>query len=386
VNVLFAAATLAATLILAAATAPTLSQCDSLPVQGRPVAVNDVGGLEKAVARAKPGDAIELTDGEYRLRRTLEITAPNVSLRSRSDDPRRVVLRGEGMTTGNIGVAVAIGAPGVTVAGVTIRDVRYHAVQVRGERAASHFTLYNARLLDTGQQLLKGSFSDNGLFAESGLVACSEFAYTTHAPSDYTDGVDILGTKRWIVRDNRFSNIRGPESGRWRAGPAILVWGGAEDTVVERNLVIDSFRGIALGLRRDSVDPSGTHQPYDHLHGVVRNNVIVNLNPWADEGIELNGAPGAAVEYNTVYVEGALPWSISVRFPATTASIVRNVTNRRVTMRDGGRATLDANVTGAMRSWFVDPAHGDLHMTAHASALNAGAFNGPSAVGSRHKH
>ncbi len=382
-NVLFAAAAVAAALVLAAAPAPPASQCEPLPVHGRSVAVNDVASLEKAIAGAKPGDAIRLADGEYRLRHTLEISAPDVSVRSRSDDPRRVVLRGEGMTSGNIGVAVGIGAPGVTVAGLTIRDVRYHAVQVRGERAASRFTLYNARLLDAGQQLLKGSFSDNGLVAEGGLVACSEFAYTTHAPSDYTDGVDILGTKRWVVRDNRFSNIRGPESGSWRAGPAILVWGAAEDTVVERNIVIDSFRGIALGLRGDSVDPSGIHQPYDHLRGVVRNNVIVNLNPWADEGIELNGSPGAAVEYNTVYVEGALPWSISVRFPATTASVAHNVTNRRVTMRDGGHAKLDANVTGATRSWFVDPAHGDLRMTARAPAIDAGAFSGPSAVGGR---
>jgi len=78
VNVLFAAAALAATLILAAAIAPRGSQCDSLPAHGPSVAVNDVDSLEKAIAGAKPGDTIVLADGEYRLRHTLEITAANV--------------------------------------------------------------------------------------------------------------------------------------------------------------------------------------------------------------------------------------------------------------------------------------------------------------------
>ena len=44
------------------------------------------------------------------------------------------------------------------------------------------------------------------------------------APSDYTNGVDILATKRWVIRDNRFSRIRGPailalDRPSWRGRP-----------------------------------------------------------------------------------------------------------------------------------------------------------------------
>ena len=165
--------------------------------------------------------------------------------------------------------------------------------------------------MDVGQQLLKGSYAPNGRSADFGLIACSLFEFSSNAPSSYTNGVDVIGARGWTVRDSAFRRIRGPESDRWRAGPAVLFWGGSEDTVVERNLVADSSRGIALGLA-----PRAGADAFDHRGGVVRDNVVLNMHPWADEGIEANAADGAIIEHNTVLTRNAtVPWSIAARFP-----------------------------------------------------------------------
>ena len=176
--------------------------------------------------------------------------------------------------------------------------------------------------------------------------------------------VDLLATKGWVIRDNRFARIRGPEAQGWKSGPTILAWKGAEDTLIERNLILDSFRGIALGLTPGPADlmRNGPHES-DHLRGIVRNNVIVNLNSWADEAIEANAAADARIEHNSVFVSSRnVFWSIGVRFPIASALVRNNLTNQMVLRRNGGQATLLGNVMGAGANWFVDASRGDMHL------------------------
>jgi hypothetical protein len=371
-----AGAALAGAALAVAALGPTprpADPCAPLETAGRTVLVSSVEELESSVRAARAGDTILVADGRYRLRSMLDIGAPDVTLRGRSGDRTRVVLHGGGMTADDVGVAVSVSAPGVTLADLTIRDVRFHAVQVRGERGASRFSLYRSALMDTGQQLLKGSVSRQRIYADDGLVACSTFSYSSSAPSDYTNGVDILAAKGWTIRDNLFERIRGPASQRFAAGPAILAWAASADTVVERNLILDSYRGIALGLLAspNELARSG-ERVYDHAGGVIRNNVVVNLNSWADEGIEVTAARDVHIEHNTVLVEGSLPWSISVRFPATSAVVTNNLTNRQVRRRDGGQAKTLGNVTNATREFFHDPLAADLHLRPGTAAGAAG--------------
>jgi hypothetical protein len=345
------------------------------PPEGPTVEVNSVPGLETAVRSAKPGQTILLADGDYALRAMLDIAVPNVTLRSASADPTAVVLHGRGMVGDAVGVAISVSAPNTTVADITIRDVGNHAVQVRGERAASNFTLHNARILDTGEQLIKGSVSSSRNYADDGLIACSEFSYTSSAPSDYTNAIDLLATKGWVIRDNRFQRIRGPSGQGFAAGPTILIWQASEDTVVERNVIVDSFRGIAFGLMPGTAGaPRNGVREYDHLGGVIRNNVIVNLNGWADEAIEATAARGVRIEYNTVFVQSlASPWSIAVRYPMATAIIRNNLTNFPIFRRNGGQADIAGNVMGAAPSWFVDAALPDLHLSRDGGrAMDAG--------------
>ena len=343
------------------------------PAAGKIVTLPRGGDLANAVQSLQSGTTLLLEDGEYFLRRMADVKERGVVIRSKSGDPSKVTVRSEGMTERKVGVVLSISAPEVTVADLTLGYVGYHAVQVRGEKGASKFVLHNCRLIDTGQQLLKGSFSETGHFADDCTVACSRFEYSATAPGDYTNGVDVIAARGWTVRDCYFRNIRGPERIGYRAGPAILFWGNSMDTRVERNVVVDCFRGIALGLGPGVfTTPRDGDKSVDHKGGVIRNNVVANLNSWANEGIEANAAPGVRIEHNTVFVEGSLPWAISTRFPITTGTVQNNLSNHAATSRDGSKAVKTDNVTLAKAPWFVGAASGDFHLTPEA-ALAIGA-------------
>jgi hypothetical protein len=255
--------------------------------------------------------------------------------------------------------AIFISAPNVTVADVTISQVGYHGIHVRGGEGTSGVVIHHVHILDTGQQLIKGSTVPGDRPCRNGLVACSVLEYSDHAPSDYTNGVDVHNGEGWVVRDNVLRRIRGPRAQGWRAGPAILFWNGSRDTVVERNLLVNCYRGIALGLQQTRGDAPGR---LDHRGGIIRRNAVGNLNSWADEAIEVNASPDVLVEHNTVLVEGRAPWSIGIRFPTATARVWNNLSNRQIILRDGAKAELKANVTTAQRSWFVDAGRGDLRL------------------------
>ncbi|MBI2221539.1 MAG: right-handed parallel beta-helix repeat-containing protein [Acidobacteria bacterium] len=364
-----------ATAVRPRAAATVCPRCGWAPRQAGSVRiVRGLAALRKAMREADPGATILLADGEYQLDRTIRIDVPGLVLRGASGNRDRVILRGAGMTGGRVGVGIAVNARDVTIADLTVGWVSHHGIQVRGERGAGGFVVHNVRIVDTGEQLLKGSVAANGEHADNGLVACSLFEYTDAAPSDYTNGIDVLAARGWTVRDSRFERIRGPESRGREAGPAILFWAASGGTVVERNLIVDSYRGIALGVRAGrSKRARGQETAFDHDGGLIRNNVVVNLSRWANEGIEVNSARDVTVEHNTVVVEGSLDWSISVRFPETRGTVANNLTSREIKFRNGGAAVMKGNVTGARRDWFVDPAAADLHLTGRAAgAIDAG--------------
>lgn len=331
--------------------------------------VRSINELRRELGRCKPGTTILLEDGEYRLEgNQLDISVPRVVLRAGSRDRSRVVIRGAGMDERM--AAISVSSPGVAIADLTVTQVGFHGIQVRGERGASDVVIHNVVIRDVGQQLIKGSSAVGGQPCRNGVVACSLLEYSDHAPSDYTNAVDVLNGDGWVVRDNTIRRIRGPASGGYLAGPAILFWRDSRNTVVERNWLVDCYRGIALGLAPEANDGSGRR---DHEGGLIRRNVVCNLNRWADEAIEVNGSPGARVEHNTVLVEGKVPWSISIRFPMATALVQNNLSNHQVVLRDGARADLKGNVVDAREDWFVEPRRGDLRLVRKGlPAIDAG--------------
>src|SRR5574341_538964 len=340
----------------------------------------DVRRLRAAAADSPPGTQLLLEDGQYRLDpgEAVIVESPELTIRSLSGNRDAVVITG-----GDINVTVS--ANGLTIADLTLASPVYHNVQVHGEAGVSHTRIYNVHALDAGQQLIKVSAGEgaHGKFADDGLGACSLIEYTTFsrgtaksAPS-YTNGVDVLAGKGWIIRDNVFRRIR---SAQGPAGPAVLVWRNAQDTVVIRNKLVDCWRGIVLGLRPpDGFSRGGVGVPYDHENGLVANNVFLALNEPADAAIENNFAHNSRILHNTVYyrqgLSHAVYWSIEYRFPPTPAVIRNNLTNQPVLKRPPfptAPSLVEGNIETAKAAWFRDVMQEDLRLGAGAAAIDAG--------------
>ena len=120
--------------------------------------------------------------------------------------------------------------------------------------------------------------------------------------------------------------------------PLLPFWNFSSGTTVERNLIIDSFRGIALGW--------GTV----HSGGVVRNNFIFQseagrnlIGGWveSDTGIHLGNVQSLLVEHNTVIL-GSPTYQGAVELQNTTNVTLRNnLTNRGVWDRGGNSGTAE---------------------------------------------
>ena len=82
--------------------------------------VGSVAELERALRVARPDTAILLKSGEYRLERPLDVSVEGLLLRSADGERDRVIIRGSGITERAVGVALAISAPRVTIADMTV--------------------------------------------------------------------------------------------------------------------------------------------------------------------------------------------------------------------------------------------------------------------------
>jgi hypothetical protein len=344
------------------------------------ISAGDVEDLLWQLQTAGPDTTLLLADGVYRLqpRQTLAVKAQRITIRSASGKREAVVIEGGHNN-------ITINADDCMVADVTLRSPRFHNIQIRGEVGVLRAKMYNLHLVDAGQQFIKISAGDGtkGKFADDGLVACSLIEYTTYShgtkvsPPSYTNGVDILAGKGWIIRDNVFRRIR---SALGPAGPTILVWRNAIDTVIQRNTIVDSWRGISLGLSTPNWRSRGGSQVgYDHQNGLVENNTILALREPADAAIENNYAANSRILHNTVYYNEAInhtvDWSIEYRFSPTTAIIANNLTTLPIRKRPPlpqQESHVEGNVTNAKAAWFQDITVGDFHLTSRAPAIDRG--------------
>ena len=337
---------------------PPPSGCAPLPPpSGTVVTVSDTGALHSAVESAGPGTTILVADGTYQIWDPVWLRSPRVTLRGQSGDRSRVVI-----DAGPHGIseAVVVSADDVTVADLTIRNAPDHCIHVWGywDDGVDRLLVYNVAMIDAGQQLLKVSTDFSGTMTTGGEVACSYVGYTSHAPSDYTNGVDVHAGVDWIVRDTVFERVRGPGSGY--TGPAILMWSESRNSIIERNVLIDCYRGIAFG--------NPAHGYPDHIGGVIRNNFVVHTMR-GDAGIEVANASGALVAHNTVLLLGPTDTHVAIDIfgGRTDALVAYNLTNAPIQLSRGG-ASGDGrgNIETAAEGWFVAPRSGDLHLTAAA--------------------
>lgn len=327
--------------------------------------------LQRAVAAARAGDSVLIKPGVYALSATLAIKQPDITIHGDSQTCDDIVLLGPGMEQPNYGNAPHgfwIDAAGANIRNLAISGFYHHAITF-GKRATAP-ALYNLRLRDAGEQFVKVNWpGDTGVTVDDGLVEYSLFYYSAAPPNTdhggggtgYTNGVDVHAGQRWVIRNNYFGNFHTPDSARNRWNPAILMWNGAADTLVENNRFVDVDRAIAFGL----ID-----RPRDHSGGVIRNNMIYyrpNLMSRSrrrdsDAAIIVWSSPASRVIHNTIVTNGNLRRSIEFRFDTGGGIAANNLVDAPVGSRQGGRHDKRSNSTLTSAVKFREPLRGDLHL------------------------
>lgn len=334
------------------------------PPTGRIVTVNTESQLQQAFRTLSSDTTVMIAPGTYQLTGTLHVNGSfrNVTIRGASGNRDDVVLVGRGMANPDYGAVshgiwTGGGAQNVTIADLTITNFYFHCIILNAGTESPR--LYNLRLSNAGQQIVKSNPDDVGGGVDDGVVEYSIIEYSSTSRDHYTNGVDVLTGRRWTIRHNLFRNIRAP-SGQL-AGPAVLMWRGSTDTITEGNTFIDCQRAIAYGL-----DPTS---PFDHSGGVIRNNFIHRrASQPGDAGIIVFASPQTIVAHNTILLSGTYGAAIEYRFTQTTgAQIVNNLADASIVSRDGGSASVAGNYTQAVPSLFVNAGDGDLHLAAAAT-------------------
>ena len=231
------------------------------PASGTIVRVSTESQLRAAVSALRSNTTIEIAPGTYSLRDALYVngTFTNVGIRGATDNSDDVVLVGAGMNNSTVPYGIWVGGDvrGITIANLTIRDVYYHDVILNAGTQTP--LLYNLRLMNAGQQIVKANPNSSGGGVDNGIVEYSIIEYVTTSKDDYTNGVDVHTGRNWIIRHNLFRNIRAPQG--QLAGPALLMWNRSSGTHCRREHVHRLSAGNRIRPHRaDSRRSFGRHR------------------------------------------------------------------------------------------------------------------------------
>ncbi len=314
------------------------------------ITVSNITQLNNAVTRANATGwnlNILLEDWTYNLSRILYITADNVSFQSVSWNREDVILRWRGMSWW-IPHVFLVRWSNFTVADLTLWWIANHAIQIQWEQDADNALIHNVHIVDTWEQMIKWSYNKaNDVYANNWIVECSLLEYSAGIwPQYYIWWIDVHRGVDWIVRDNIFKGIRSPESRV--AEHAVHFWSNSENTLVERNTIINCDRWVGFGLWSSP-----------HSGWIIRDNIIYHDTTSWDVGIWLENVSWVLVDNNIIFGEHSYANAIEYRFAGTSADIRNNITNKQIRQRNWGNATLSNNITNATRDMFVDVSNFD---------------------------
>ena len=341
--------------------------------RGNIVTVDSVGELYDAVENAKRGQTILVAEGIYRMPRTLHIQADEVALRGATGRRTKVVLDFLNCRH-HEGVAVS-SSVGVTIADLTIANVRQNGIKINANRNADRVTIYNVVSHNVWQRHIKsvGVPDEQGRpsFVEDCRVQYCLFyndrpkrrgdePWEDSEPRmgfNYVGGMDVMNAKGWIVSDNVFTKIHG-KTGEARG--AIFMWHNSTDCVIERNIILDCDTGICLGN-------SSARGPRRHANRfLVRNNFIIRC---PESNILADHTRDCKILNNTVHDPDNRMGRLLRVIHANDGLVVANniFSGSRISVeRYEGRIENRNNLVRPVGDYFVDAQRGDLHLTEKA--------------------
>jgi hypothetical protein len=333
--------------------------------------VSTASELQAAAQRLGPGRVLCLAPGRYVLTARISLGAQ----RSGSASSPAVIRARDGRGTVTVDGAMNeeafffSGATHVVIEGLLITGGQYHGVKL--DPPSADIVVRDCEITDTfnGTDANAQLSPIKGFQVPRVLVERTRIRFSRRWIGNNIQGIDCNACPSWVVRDNEISDVRAREGGT--SGTAIQFKSGSRDTVIERNVLHDSFIGVSFGGFGNPMGWSG--QPWEHVGGVVRNNVIYRCE---DAGITVISARDALIANNTLWSNGFTP---DVRRMAMNVRYQNNILDRALNLRDGtmpGVMTSNNLVLPSPRdsALFVDVMRGDFHLVAAATtAIDRGA-------------
>jgi hypothetical protein len=343
---------------------------------GPVIRVATVDELFRAVADVRPGGTIMIASGRYLMPQTLELKTDDITLRGESGERSDVVLDGAQSRHGEL-IAVT-GCSGVTIADLTIQNIRWNGFKLNSDRKAHRVTIYNCVARNVWQRMVKGpaigekdrdDFSPRDcriqycLFHNDRPKQYSDDSEDTpdNYRGNYIGGIDVMQARGWVISDNVFSGIRG-RTGEARG--AIFLWVDSRDCVVERNIVINCDSGICLGnsLR----DGTSLHC----IRCIVGNN-FVTRGPEA--GIFAGYTRNCSILHNTIHDPGSRFKRLIRVLGDNDGLLVANnlLSGPPPSIETPAKVELRNNIARDLTKMFVGPAEGNLHLSTAVDGVTA---------------
>ena len=337
---------------------------------GAVIRVTNVDELYRAAEDVKPGGTIVIADGHYRMPRYFEVHTDDVTVRGESGRREAVVLDAADSRHGELfGITRCAG---VTVADLTIQNVRYNGFKINSDLGATRVTIHNCVIRNVWQRGVKGPAvrpEDRAtmrptdvqirhcLFVNDRAKRFEDDETDTPQTFDgnYVGGIDAMYARRWVIRDNAFVGIRG-RTGEARG--AVFLWQEAEECVVERNAFVDCDSAVCLGngFRPDDV-------PVHATACVVRNNFVTRCG---HQGILAEITRDCRIVHNTVHDPGSRLRRLIRLAQSNDGILVANnlLSGPAMSVETPGPVELRENVQRELPDdAFADVGAGDLHLT-----------------------
>jgi len=340
------------------------------PPQGKTVEAASVESFVKAIEEAQAGQTILVADGHYMMPRYVEIRADNVTLRSASGHRQRVILDGARSRHGELlGVRAC---SGVTIADLTIQNVRTNGIKINSETNVQKLTVYNCIIHNVWQRGVKGvkvpaanreAVRPKDCRIQYCLFYNDRPKRLSDDPADiangnYVAGIDVMYATNWTISDNAFVGIQGST---FEGRGAIFLWFDAQRCTVERNIIIDCDVGLQLGNphRADNVD-------YHCVGCIARNNFITRA---PEAGIVTVYTKDCKLLHNTIHdPQSRMSRLIRTVFTNDGLLVANNLlSGPGMRNESDSRIEFTGNLIRDLTADLVDPAHGNLHLTEAAT-------------------
>jgi hypothetical protein len=338
---------------------------------GTRVLVADVEALRAAAAAAHPGDVIVLAPGHYR------ITDSAIRLNRPGTEEAPITLTadrpGDAVLESNTTVALHVEAPHWRILNLAIKGICAdhsqceHAIQVTGSAGGTE--IRNNRLEDFNAQIKING--DGGAFPDHGLIEGNTLLDTApRATPNPIAPIDLVAASDWHIANNIIADFQRADASAPTYGA--YAKGAGENNILERNLIVCEWKlhapgqHIGLSLGGGGTEPGLArdrgHTGLEQLGGILRDNLIAACS---DDGIYLNKAARSDIEHNTLLDTAG----IDARFVETSASIVDNIVDGTIRIRNDAEASGQGNDRPSVLGLFVG-LHPQRNYFAHPELLD----------------